>query len=98
MTSAAMRPAESGDETYEEGRGYGLIIFASVLLFILGFFNMIYGIAAIAQSHVFIANAHYVFGDQRTWGWITLILAVLMLVAAAESCWVTSWRGGSAWW
>ena len=81
MTSAAMRPAESGDDTYEEGRGYGLIIFASVLLFMLGFFNMIYGIAAIAQSHVFIANAHYVFGDQRTWGWITLILAVLMLVA-----------------
>ena len=81
MTSAAMRPAESGDETYEEGRGYGLIIFASVLLFILGFFNMIYGIAGIAQSHVFVANAHYVFGDLRSWGWITLILAILMLLA-----------------
>jgi hypothetical protein len=81
MTSAAMRPAESGDETYEEGRGYGLIIFASVLLFMLGFFNMIYGIAGIAQSHVFVANAHYVFGDLRSWGWITLILAILMLLA-----------------
>ena len=80
MTSAAMRPAEG--ETYQEGRGYGLIIFASVLLGILGFFNMIYGIAAIAQSHALVANAHYVFGNQRTWGWITLILAVLMLVAA----------------
>jgi len=76
-----MRPAESGGETYEEGRGYGLIIFAAVVLFILGFFNMIYGIAAIAQSHVFVANARYVFGDLRTWGWITLILAVLQLVA-----------------
>ena len=29
-------------------------------------------IAAIANSHVFTANAHYVFGDLRTWGWITL--------------------------
>ena len=83
MTSAAMRPAESGDETYEEGRGYGLIIFASVLLFILGFFNMIYGIAAIAQSHVFTAHAHYVFGDLRSWGWITLIFGCLQLLAAA---------------
>jgi hypothetical protein len=29
------------------------------------------GIAAIANSHVFVANAHYVFGDMRAWGWIT---------------------------
>ena len=29
-------------------------------------------IAAIVKSHVFTANAHYVFGDLRTWDWITL--------------------------
>jgi cytochrome b subunit of formate dehydrogenase len=52
-----------------------------VLLLVAGFWNMIYGIAAIANSHVFVANAHYVFGNQRTWGWITLIFAVLLLIA-----------------
>ena len=31
---------------------------------------------------MFVANAHYVFGNLRTWGWITLIIAVLQLVAA----------------
>jgi hypothetical protein len=31
---------------------------------------------------VFIANAHYVFGDLRTWGWITPILGVLQPLAA----------------
>ena len=61
----------------------GLVLFASVLLLVAGFFNMIYGIAAIANSHVFVANAHYVFGDLRAWGWITLIIAVLQLAAAA---------------
>ncbi len=65
------------------GEGHGLIIFASVLLVILGCFNLIYGIAAIANSHVFVANAHYVFGSLRTWGWITLIIGVLQLLAAA---------------
>ena len=65
-----------------EGSGYGLILFAAVLLLVVGFFNMIYGIAAIANSHVFVANAHYVFSNQRTWGWITLIIGVLQLVAA----------------
>jgi hypothetical protein len=67
----------------ERGRGYGLVLFASILLLVIGCFNLIYGIAAIANSHVFTAHAHYVFGDLRTWGWITLILGCLQLLAAA---------------
>src|SRR6202012_4976841 len=79
MTSAAMRSARGG--AHAEGRGYGLVLFAGVLLLVSGFWNLIYGIAAIANSHVFVANAHYVFGDLRAWGWVTLILAVLQLLA-----------------
>jgi hypothetical protein len=78
MTSAAR--SSTGRE-YAEGRGYGLVLFAGVLLLVIGFWNLIYGIAAIAQSHVFVANAHYVFGDLRTWGWITLIVAALQILA-----------------
>jgi hypothetical protein len=81
MTSAAMRPARG--RSYAEGRGYGLVLFAGVLLLVSGFWNLIYGIAAIAQSHVFVANAHYVFGNLRAWGWVTLIFAILLLVAGA---------------
>ena len=83
MTSETIKPGSGAGEQRIEERGYGLIIFASVLLFVAGFFNMIDGIAAIARSHVFIANAHYVLGDLRAWGWVTLILAVLQLFAAA---------------
>ena len=50
---------------------------------VVGCFNVIQGIAAIANSHVFTANAHYVFGNLRAWGWITLILGALQLLAAA---------------
>ena len=78
MTSAAR---SSTGRTYAEGRGYGLVLFAGVLLLVVGFWNLIYGIAAIAQSHVFVANAHYVFGDLRTWGWITLIISALQILA-----------------
>jgi hypothetical protein len=81
MTSAPIRPTGTRDDVYREGRGYGLVMFASVLLLVVGFWNMIYGIAAIANSHVFVANAHYVFGSLRTWGWITLVFAVLQLLA-----------------
>ena len=82
MTSAAYKPAGTGGR-HAEGRGFGLVIFAAALLGLIGCFNLIYGIAAIANSHVFVANAHYVFASLRTWGWITLIIAVLQLLAAA---------------
>ena len=83
MTSATTRPATGTGGTHEPGRGLGLVSFATVLLVIAGFFNMIYGIAAIANSHVFTAHAHYVFANLRTWGWITLIISILQLAAAA---------------
>jgi hypothetical protein len=82
MTSATIRPASGAGGRHAEGRGLGLVYFAAIVLLVLGFFNMIYGIAAIANSHVFTANAHSVIGDLRAWGWITLILSVLQLIAA----------------
>jgi hypothetical protein len=82
MTTTTIKP-DSGAGRHQTGRGLGLVSFAAVLLLIAGFFNMLYGIAAIANSHVFVANAHYVVGDLRAWGWVTLIIAVLQLIAAA---------------
>ena len=82
MTSATTTPSRDA-RGQAEGRGYGMVVFAAVLLGVIGCFNLIYGIAAIANSHVFVANAHYVFANLRTWGWITLILALLQLLAAA---------------
>jgi len=82
MTSATMRPASGTGGHHATGRGFGLIVFASVVLAVVGFFNLLYGIAAVANSHVFVANAHYVIGDLRVWGWITLILGGLQLLAA----------------
>ena len=82
MTSATQKPASAGGR-HAEGRGYGLIIFAGALLLVVGFFNLLDGIAAIANSHIFIANAHYVVGDLRAWGWSMTILGGLQLLAAA---------------
>jgi hypothetical protein len=80
MTSAAYRSADMSGRR-AEGRGFGLVIFAAVLVGLVGCFNLIDGIAAIANSHVYVADAHYVFGNLRSWGWITLIIAVVQLLA-----------------
>jgi hypothetical protein len=81
MTSATVRGTNSVD--YAEPRGLGMVWFAAILLLVTGTFNIIQGIAAIARSHVFVANAHYVVGDLRAWGWVALILGACQVLAGA---------------
>jgi hypothetical protein len=82
MSSATTRPPTGTGQYPAERHGRGLMAFASILLFVIGFFNIIYGIAGIGSSNVFVANAHYVLADVRAWGWITLIFGLLQLLAA----------------
>jgi hypothetical protein len=63
-------------------RGAGRAITAAVFLGIGGVLNIIYGIAGISKSHVFTTNAHYVFGHLRTWGWVTLIIGIIEILAS----------------
>ncbi len=66
-------------------RGAGRVVFAAVLLLIAGTLNVIYGIGAIDDANFYTANGtHYVFGSLHTWGWITLILGVIQLIAAVS--------------
>ena len=83
MMPPATTPTTGEGRRHLENHGYGLVLFAAVLLFVAGCFNMIQGIAAIANSHVFVAHTHYVFANLTTWGWITAILGALQFVAAA---------------
>jgi hypothetical protein len=76
-----MPPADTSGYP-EERHGRGFIAFAAILLFVIGCFNLIYGIAAIGSSNVFVADAHYVIGDVRTWGWITVVFGGLQLLAS----------------
>jgi uncharacterized membrane protein HdeD (DUF308 family) len=66
----------------------GWVTFAGVMLLIAGVLNVIYGIAAIADSSFFINDTKYIFSNLNTWGWIILILGVLQVFAA-----FSLWRG-----
>jgi len=79
-TSAYKLGGDVGDDTtYVAGTGW--LAFAGMMLGLAGTFNFIDGILALTNSKVFTANAVYVFGDLRTWGWIVLVLGVLQAVA-----------------
>ena len=71
--------ASAGYDSYaaEDERGYGWVVFAGVLLLMLGTLNFIEGLAAIGNAHFFVANTHYIVGNLNTWGWIVLCIGVL---------------------
>ena len=78
-TQAERQVPSSYVERFDE-RGSGWIMFSGVLLLTIGTLNIIDGIAAISRAHFYVANAHYVFGDLKTWGWVALCLGVLQLL------------------
>jgi hypothetical protein len=67
----------------------GWVTFAAVLLSIAGVLNVIYGIAAIGDSSFFVNDTRYILSNLNTWGWVTLILGAIQLLAA-----VSLWGGG----
>lgn len=64
----------------EDDRGYGWVMFAGTVLALVGTLNVIEGIAAVSKSHFFVGNAHYVFGDLKSWGWTVLIIGAIQLL------------------
>jgi hypothetical protein len=62
----------------------GWALFASIMLMIAGFFQIIAGIAAIAEDDFFVTTQKWVFEfDVTTWGWIHVVLGILLLCVGA---------------
>jgi hypothetical protein len=66
----------------KEPAGSGLLMFAVAMMALAGTWAVIEGIAAIANSKIFVANSVFVFSDLKTWGWIVLGLGALLILAA----------------
>ena len=71
-------------------KGAGWLLFAGIMVVMVGILNVIYGIAAIDNASFFVANQKYILSDLNTWGWVMLALGALQIVAA-----FSIWSGGS---
>src|SRR4051794_41844773 len=60
-------------------RGTGRVAFAATLLLILGTLNIIYGIGALDDAHVFVNDQRFILTNLNTLGWVLIILGVLQL-------------------
>lgn len=82
MTTHATWSGSGMHREAESTRGTGMMIFAAVILGVLGLFNLLDGIAAIASAHVFVGSAVYVVGNLNAWGWVMAVLGAIQILAA----------------
>ena len=61
----------------------GLMVFAAVMLALVGILDIFRGIAAIAEDDIFVTTRNYVFEfDLTGWGWIHLALGVVAVIVS----------------
>jgi hypothetical protein len=62
----------------------GLALFAGVMMVVAGLYQVFAGIAAILHDVVYLATPAYIYSmDLTGWGWIHLVLGILLLVVGA---------------
>jgi hypothetical protein len=67
-----------------KSQAQGWAVFAAVMLLIIGGLDALYGLAAILNNEIVIVGGHGVIvADITTWGWVTLILGLIMLATGA---------------
>ncbi len=81
-SAVGAKPAPSRTRAMSQTRGW--VVFAAVMLLIIGGLDALYGLAAILNNEIVIVGGHGVIvADVTTWGWVTLILGVLLLLTGA---------------
>jgi hypothetical protein len=79
------------------GWAVGGISFAAALLIIVGTFQALEGLAAIINDEFFVVTRNYAFDlDVTAWGWIHLIIGVLIVAVGFGLFARKAWAGISA--
>jgi hypothetical protein len=78
-SSSSVAPAHGGSTA---GWVVGLSMFAGIMMMLTGLFNAMEGIVALARNEIYAVTPRYIFTfDLTTWGWIQIILGVVVLAA-----------------
>jgi hypothetical protein len=81
-TTSTSAPAASMHRARPASWVVGLSFFAGILMIVTGVFNAIEGLVALFRNEVYVTTLQYVFAfDLTTWGWIQLILGLIVLAA-----------------
>ena len=60
-------------------RGAGRVVFAAILLIVVGVINIIYGIGALDDANYFVNDTRFILSNLNTLGWVMILLGVIQL-------------------
>ncbi|OLT21108.1 hypothetical protein BJF78_08565 [Pseudonocardia sp. CNS-139] len=81
-TQTPSPPAAGQQERRGTGWAGGLTVFAAAIMVVGGLWQVLAGIAALFQNVVYVTTPSYVYSfDLTAWGWVHLILGILIVVA-----------------
>jgi hypothetical protein len=76
--------ARSADSTPARPAGWvvGMSLFAATMMIVIGVFHAVSGVVALFRNEIYVVGPRYVFAiDVTAWGWIHLLLGILVGVA-----------------
>ncbi|MET0927155.1 MAG: hypothetical protein ABWY90_07245 [Solirubrobacterales bacterium] len=56
-------------------------MFAAIMLMLVGFLNIIYGIGALDDANYFVNDTRFILTNLNTLGWVLIILGIIQLTA-----------------
>jgi hypothetical protein len=65
-------------------RGTGRVVFAAIMLLVVGTINIIYGIGALDDANIFVNDTRFILTDLNTLGWVLIILGVVQVTAGVS--------------
>jgi hypothetical protein len=75
----------------------GLVLFATLMMFMAGVFQAITGLVALFNDDFYVATEDYLLKfDQTTWGWVHLVLGLVLAGAAVGLTAGRTWARGVA--
>jgi hypothetical protein len=75
----------------------GLVLFAAIMMFLVGVFQAFTGLVAIFNDEFYVATEEYLLKfDQTTWGWVHLILGLVVAGAGVGLLSGRTWARGVA--
>lgn len=79
------------------GAALGGVVLAATIMIMVGLFQFLEGLAAIVNDEFFVVLPNYAFAiDVTTWGWIHLILGVLVAISGFFLFTMSAVAGGVA--
>ena len=100
MSTQPEYPSGAGPDEVS-GWAVGGVVFAATVLMLVGVFQAIAGLVAIFDDDFYVVTRNYTFDlDVTAWGWIHLIIGILLVIVAfglfARSAWAGVHRRSSS--